>query len=64
MAQSLIDEILEDGVEEFVRVAVRDFLAKEVKAGVIPADKAAYITEGAVDAVNLGFKMWQSSKKD
>lgn len=61
---SIIDSIVEDGVEAFVRVAVGDFLKKEVAAGVIPSDKAAYIEEGVVDSIDLGFKMWQSSKKD
>lgn len=61
---SVIDSIVEDGVEAFVRVALSDFLKKEVAAGVIPQDKAAYIEEGAVDAINLGFRLWESSKKD
>lgn len=58
---SLIDTILEDGAEAAIRAALTDYLNGEVKKGMLTSTQAAYIEEGAVDAVGLGLKEWEAS---
>lgn len=60
---SLITEILDEGAEAFIRASLTAYFNDEVQKGTIDATKAAYIEEGAADAVGFGLKQWQAQKK-
>lgn len=58
----LIDDIVGAGVEAAVRAALTTYLNGEVQKGLLTSTQAAYIEEGAVDAVGLGLKEWEAQK--
>lgn len=62
MALNIIDSILAAGAEAAVRAAITTYLNGDVAKGLLTQTQAAYIEEGAVDAVGLGLKEWQASK--
>ncbi len=59
----LVDTILDDGVKALVRSSLSDFLNLEVKKGLITQAQAAYIEEGAADAIQLAFATYAAAKK-
>jgi len=59
---SLITDILGDGAEAFVRAALKRYLDGEVAKQMLTATQAAYIEEGAADAVGLGLREWAARK--
>lgn len=65
MSAALITEIVGDGAEAFVRAALKRWLDGEIakKPPMIDPTRAAYIEEGAADAVGLGLREWEAGKK-